>query len=445
MVESIQAAIIGAGPAGLFAAEKLAQAGYGVAVFNRDIKPGGMAEYGIYPEKHALKAGLRKQFQQILANDKVHYYGNLCIGTDRCITIETLRSWGVPAILVACGAQGTKWLGIPGEKLTGVYHAKDLVYHYNLLPPFSTMDVRIGAKVVVVGAGNVMADITRHLLTRPQVREVHICVRRGPAEVKFSRKELEPIIRNFDLVAFDREIARVAEMMRAIGQDPEAEKASILCALERAEESKGSASVYMHFLSSPTKIEGDDEEKVASVTLEDNTLVQVNGEVKARGLGTFWSQDADTVIFAIGDRVEEGLGLAVQHNEFLRTARPDHPVDGQSYEVADPQTGEWQRGLFVAGWSRVPSSGLVGNAKKDGINAACAMIQHFQAGSLDGGISMGDLEQKITALECDVVMKPDLLKLMEIEKQKALELGIEEYKFVTNEEMLNVILPGREV
>ena len=58
---------------------------------------------------------------------------------------------------------------------------------------------------------------------------------------------------------------------------------------------------------------------------------------------------------------------------------------------------------------------------------------------------MGDLEQKITALECDVVMKPDLLKLMEIEKQKALELGIEEYKFVTNEEMLNVILPGREV
>ena len=65
-------AVIGAGPAGLFAARELAQQGVQVVLFNRDIKPGGLAEYGIYPDKHRMKEGLRAQFRQILALDNVH-------------------------------------------------------------------------------------------------------------------------------------------------------------------------------------------------------------------------------------------------------------------------------------------------------------------------------------------------------------------------------------
>jgi ferredoxin/flavodoxin---NADP+ reductase len=58
--------IIGAGPAGLFAAQKIALAGHETVIFNRDIKPGGLAEYGIYPLKHKMKTGLRKQFDKVL-------------------------------------------------------------------------------------------------------------------------------------------------------------------------------------------------------------------------------------------------------------------------------------------------------------------------------------------------------------------------------------------
>ena len=101
MAEKIQVAVIGAGPAGLFAAEKLASLGYGVALFNRDVKPGGMAEYGIYPDKHAVKDGLRKQFNHILSCDQIHYYGNICVGEGRSLSIPDLLDWGFPAVLVA--------------------------------------------------------------------------------------------------------------------------------------------------------------------------------------------------------------------------------------------------------------------------------------------------------------------------------------------------------
>ena len=70
-------AVIGAGPAGLFAARELANQGVHVAIFNRDIKPGGLAEYGIYPEKHSMKEGLRKQFRQTLDMENIDYYGNV--------------------------------------------------------------------------------------------------------------------------------------------------------------------------------------------------------------------------------------------------------------------------------------------------------------------------------------------------------------------------------
>jgi len=129
-------AVIGAGPAGLFAARLLAAEGVHVTLINRDIKPGGLAEYGIYFTKHKMKDGLRKQFRQILQEPDIEYFGNLSVGNEADLTLDELRAAGFQALLVTAGAQGTKWLGMPGEELArGVYHAKDLVYHYNKLPP----------------------------------------------------------------------------------------------------------------------------------------------------------------------------------------------------------------------------------------------------------------------------------------------------------------------
>ena len=110
-------AIVGAGPAGLFAARQLALAGARVVVFNRDVKPGGLAEYGIFPDKHKMKEGLRKQFRNLLAMPQIEYWGNVTVGQDADLTLDDLRAFGFQAILVTVGAQGTKWLGLPGEEL----------------------------------------------------------------------------------------------------------------------------------------------------------------------------------------------------------------------------------------------------------------------------------------------------------------------------------------
>ena len=157
--------VIGAGPAGIYGARKLIEAGHEVVLVNRDIKPGGLVEYGIYFNKHKLKEGVRKQFRSILAEPRVHYRGHVKIGTGADLTLEELREILQPAAVVVCvGAQGTKALGIPGDDAAGVYHAKDLVYHYNGLPEFSRRDFRIGRRVAIIGVGNVMVDIAHWLV-----------------------------------------------------------------------------------------------------------------------------------------------------------------------------------------------------------------------------------------------------------------------------------------
>ena len=186
------AAVIGAGPAGLFAARELASHDVHVSMINRDLKPGGLAEYGIYPSKHRMKEGLRAQFRQILALEDIDYYGNLTVGENGDIKLAELRALGYQAILITTGAQGTKWLGLPGENLEGVYHAKDVVYHYNRLPPFSQKKFHIGKRVAIIGAGNVMLDIAHFLATLPQVEEIIAVIRRGPAEIKIQPHRVGP-------------------------------------------------------------------------------------------------------------------------------------------------------------------------------------------------------------------------------------------------------------
>ncbi len=90
------------------------------------VKPGGLAEYGIFPTKHKMKEGLRKQFRRILAYPQVDYYGNCSVGEKGELTLVDLQTLGFDALICAAGAQGTKSLGLPGEDAIGVMHAKDL-------------------------------------------------------------------------------------------------------------------------------------------------------------------------------------------------------------------------------------------------------------------------------------------------------------------------------
>ena len=113
-------AVIGAGPAGLFAARALAATGARVVLLNRDIKPGGLAEYGIFLNKYKMKGGLRRQFQKILSDPRVTYLGHVLISRKGDLTVPDLEALGFDALVYAIGAQGTKYLGVEGERLPGV-------------------------------------------------------------------------------------------------------------------------------------------------------------------------------------------------------------------------------------------------------------------------------------------------------------------------------------
>jgi ferredoxin/flavodoxin---NADP+ reductase len=433
-------AIIGAGPAGLFAARQLADRNIQVVLLNRDIKPGGLAEYGIYPTKIKMKEGLRNQFRQILNLAEVEYYGNVLVGQQADLSLDEVRAFGFNALLVTVGAQSTKRLGLPGEELTGVYHAKDVVYHYNLLPPFSESAYQIGKRVAVIGAGNVMMDITHWLIEAKGVEQVIAVARRGPAEVKFDRKEFESVIGYLDMSALDQELERVRPTMQAIGQDANEFRAMIQATAAKGEPAKTNACFNLHFLSSPARIQGNDQGQASGLVLEENTLILgENGESRARGTGVFHTLDVDTVIFAIGDVVDSAIGLPTQYGEFVKSQQPRFPVDGNSYEAFDPHNGQTIPDVFLAGWARRASTGLVGIARKDATNAAQAVSQYLQTQSPTSAPVTERLRERLASLNHPVVDKPTLQRLEALERERARELSVETFKFSSNREMLEVL------
>jgi ferredoxin--NADP+ reductase len=423
-------AVIGAGPAGLFGARELANQGVRVALFNRDIKPGGLAEYGIYPNKYTMKSGLRKQFRQVMDLPNLDYYGNVIIGEQGDLTLDNLRELGFQAILVTAGAQGTKWLGLPGEDLEGVYHAKDVVYFYNKLPPFSQQSFRFGKRCAVIGAGNVMLDIAHFLAREEKVDEVVAIVRRGPAEVKFEKKEMEYVIDNLDQAALDAEIERVTPIMQAVNQDPAAAHAMILEALPKALPKVSDTRFRFEFLASPVQMIGENG-RLAQLEIEDNILVEKDGDTKARGNGNKRRLDVETVIFAIGDKVDESFGLPVEWNEFVKNKNPRFPIDGNSFESTFED-------VFVGGWSRKASSGLVGIARKDGTNASKAVLQYLQTKQpIEANVSA--VVDKVKDLGKPIVMKDDIKKLETAETEEAQKRNLEAFKFDSNDEMLQAM------
>ncbi len=435
-------AVIGAGPAGLYAARQLAENGGRVALINRDIKPGGLAEYGIYPTKYKMKYGLRKQFLQILENPAIDYFGNTVVGESGDLSLNELQQLGFQTIVVAVGAQGTKWLGLPGEDTAqGVYHAKDIVYYYNDLPPFSQQHYYIGQRVAIIGVGNVMLDIARWLIRTIKVDEVIAVARRGPAEVKFAKKEMESAIANLDLHALDAEIERATPLMESLGQDPQAAKEFILAAQAKAEESVSETRFRLDFLASPTRILNNGTDQVCGLEVEETTLLPRNGDTKAKGTGVKRVLDVDTVIFCIGDRVDDTFGLPIQWNEFVKNENPRFPIEGISYEAYDNVSELPLDNIFMVGWSREASVGLVGVARKDGERGAQAALEYLatQPTLNNPETVITKLKKHLEKINKRIINKEDVLRLKQIEEDKARENNLEDFKFGSNEEMLDVL------
>jgi ferredoxin--NADP+ reductase len=303
--------------------------------------------------------------------------------------------------------------------------------YYNKLPPFSQRKFRFGKRCAIIGAGNVMVDIARYLITHQGAEEVTAVVRRGPAEVNFTRDEMKHLIGYLDLDEFEKEMKRILPALEAVRQDPpQIGRNKILEAQSKADPKTKNAKFHFDFLASPTGMSGADG-LLAKLEIEENILAERDGKTSAKGTGEKRALDVDTVIFAIGDQVDSRFGLPVEWGEFVKNKEPKFPVEGVSYESLT-------EGVFVGGWSRKASEGLVGYARKDGTNAARSVLQYLQ-GKAPSNISAGMVDEKLKALPKPVITSEDLRRLETLEAEEAAKRGLDEFKFASNDEMLQAL------
>ena len=436
--------VVGAGPAGLSVANLMSKQGHEVVVLNRDIKFGGLAEYGIFPNKHKLRGGLRKGYWEVLTRPNVHYFGNVMVGNGSHLTVAELRALEPSALVFSTGAQGTKTIGVEGDTATGVYHAKDYVYHYNLLPGFSTRPFEMGQRVAVIGIGDVMVDVAHWLSRRKRVVEIHVIVRRGPAERKYNPKEIRAVCAYIDQESLEREFARVASRMEAVGQSPDKVLAEMRAELTKCEPPESQTRMQFHFLSSPKRVLTDVQNQVTGLELEDTKLEVKGADTAAVGMKTYHNLSCDSVVFAVGDRVDEKVDLPYKGGVFITNPnRTQNDPDDSLFQAYDEAAGSVLPGVFLCGWARKASEGLVGVAKRDGEWCGEVVTRYLAAKEpLPAEEASGKLRQLETLLKSrqqDLVQVNDLVALSEMEKREGQRRDIEEFKFPTNEEMLAAI------
>jgi ferredoxin--NADP+ reductase len=440
MSEQHLVVVVGAGPAGIYGTRKLTEAGHRVVLLNRDVKPGGLAEYGIFVDKEKMKTGLRKQFKRILAEPKVFYLGHVTVGQGQAITLAELKSMGFGAIVVTAGAQGTKKLGIAGEESLGVYHAKDVVYHYNSLPPFSERSFEIGKRVAIIGMGNVMVDIANWLLNHKKVDQVVVVARRGPVEKAYDDNEFEYVEQYLDNADMKQEIERIAPQLAAVGQNVE----EIMQKFVKQGEPAEGRRLTFRYLCSPTKVVANDQGRVSALEAEENEMVLQDGKTVAKGTGKSRRIDVDCVIYAIGDQVDASLGLPFSRGAFVtnpeKLAGDPNPA---AYQPYDPEVKKALDGIFVAGWSRNASVGLVGVAKQDAERGMRVVNEYLKT---KPGLSSGEMEEKIEALidalrkkNVDAVTKEDVELLESAEQEEARARKTWDFKYASDDKMLEVI------
>ncbi len=437
--------VVGAGPAGLSAANILSKAGHEVVILNRDIKFGGLAEYGIFPNKLKLRGGLRKSYWEILERANVHYLGNVSVGQGMALSLDDLRGLGASALIFATGAQGTKTIGVEGDTATGVFHAKDVVYHFNRLPGFGQKPFDMGKRVAVIGVGDVMVDIAHWLVRYKHVDTVTAIARRGPAERKYNPKEIRAICANMDLDGLKQEFARVGSRLEAVGQKPDELFKGMIDEFDKCEPPVSRTKMGFRFLASPRRVLVDANNRVRALEIEETKLEPKGQDTAAVGLKQYYEYPCDSVVFAVGDRVDEAVGLPYKNGIFVTnpTSSGNDPDDAL-FQAFDDKTGKVLEGVFLTGWARKASEGLVGVAKRDGEWCAEVVTRYLgNAKSLPrakASAAIQQLKALLTNRNVQAVGVEQLRTLERAEKAHESTPGtIGEFKFSSNEDMLKQI------
>lgn len=441
--------VVGAGPAGMAAASSLAKDGHHVIILNRDIKFGGLAEYGIFPAKLKLRGGLKKQYWELLQQPNVHYFGNVSIGKGKDLTVEDVRALGASAVVFAIGAQGTKAIGVEGDSAQGVFHAKDVVFHFNRLPGYGDRPFEMGKHVAVIGAGDVMVDIAHWLIRYKKVERVTAIVRRGPAERKYNPKEIRAVCANMDVDGITKEVARIQERLAAVGQNADETLKGLTDEFTKCEPKVSETKMGFKFLASPKRILVDGTNRVRGLEMEDNKLEPKGSDTAAVGLKQYYEFPCDAVVFAVGDKVDETVGLPYKSGLFVTNpTKTNNDPDDALFQAYDETTGKIVDGVFLAGWARKASDGLVGIAKRDGDWCAEVVSRYLAtktSGShVDAKVVLDRLATTLKNHKSHPVDMKGLRVLESIEKkhQGATDC-IGEFKYTSNQEMIELIEKGK--
>lgn len=452
----LRVAIVGAGPAGFYAAEALLKQKNLVCLidfFNRFPTPFGLVREGVAPDHQSIKS-VTRIYDRIAGDARVRYFGHVTFGKD--IVHEDLKTF-YDQIIYAVGAQSDRKMGIPGEDLAGSFPATAFVGWYNGHPDYRDLQFDLShERAVVVGNGNVAMDVTRILVVAPdelaktdiadyaleklrqsKVREVVVLGRRGPAQAAFTNAELKEFgeLEGVDVLVDPTDLELDEHSQASLADNKIATK-NVEMLREYAARTSHTAPrrIRMRFLASPVELIGDNERRVAAVKIERNHLVlDENGALRAKGVGQFETIEAGLVLRSVGYR---GVPLpGVPFDDYTYTIMN---VAGRVVNIAD---GEPVGGEYVVGWAKRGPSGVIGTNKPDATSTVAAMLEDLATlpGIADDNRDPGHIEKLLRSRNIDYVTYADWQVLDRFEVARGSAEGRPRVKATSVPEMMQII------
>ena len=442
----LRLAIVGAGPAGIYAADILLkhERAFDVSIdlFERLPAPYGLVRYGVAPDHPRIK-GIINALKDILDTGKIRLFGNVNYGTD--ITLEDLKRH-YHAVIFSTGAMADADLDIPGIELEGSFGAADFVSWFDGHPDVPTEWPLNAKDIAVIGNGNVALDVARMLVKHPEdllsteipdsiyeglkqspVTDVHVFGRRGPMQVKFTPLELRELgeLNDVDMIVYDEDFDYDDAAKEAISSNKQLVVIDRIFQSWRQRET-GSASrrLHLHFYAKPHEIVGDD--KVSAIRYE---RTEPDGSGGVKGTGEIREIPVQSVYRAVGyfGSPLDGIPFSEKHGVI-----PNH--EGQ---VLDDDN-RVVPGVYATGWIKRGPVGLIGHTKSD----AMETIQHLVKDQASWWSPAEPEEAAVTALLKDRgIGYTDLAgwqRLDAEEMSRGQERGRERLKIIPRGEMIEI-------
>ncbi|WP_069853497.1 FAD-dependent oxidoreductase [Actinoalloteichus hymeniacidonis] len=371
---------MGAGPAGIYAADILTKSEQPVSIdlFERLPAPYGLVRYGVAPDHPRIKQIIHA-LRRVLEKPEVRFIGNVDYGVD--LKLDELREH-YDAVIFSTGATADRALDIPGIELTGSYGAADFVSWYDGHPDVSREWPLTARSVAVIGAGNVALDVARILaktadelltteipdnvyqgLAASPVTDVHVFGRRGPAQAKFTPLELRELDHspNVEVIVYPEDIEFDEGSMAAIRESNQVKTiVKVLQDWAMREPGTRTRRLHLHFLHRPVEITGSTE--VEGLRTE---RMELDGTGNVVGTGELHDWDVQAVYRAVGYLSSPLAEMPFDHT----TGTVPH----QAGRVLDLDE-QHLPGVYVTGWIKRGPVGLIGHTKGDALETINSLL-----------------------------------------------------------------------